>query len=462
MPSASEMQHILESMWQSIAAQQLQNSQAQNGEDMVTFVNTTGLAGAGVSVQTQEDPVWTPPAAFGGLPSSLNEKKISTPKKKGNKIYNLPLIEAFSGKLRGKATEGEIGLEIECEGMNLFDKPISYWATHTDNSLRAVKDHPPIEYVLRKPLSRADTTKALTYLTKKLKEAGSTIVDSTRTSVHVHVNCQKLTLKQVYQIWCYYSIFEEMLIEFSGNDRRGNLFCLGGKQAEQNVIVMEQAIQNESFGDLFDNNLRYTSCNVASIGKFGSLEFRSMRGTVDQGLIQLWIDLLLVIKDKALEYRNPREIVKHFMQIGPDSFLQQAFASRPDILTIFTSKPDCRQSMWDGLRMMRDVAYAIKWEEFDPSLVEQTPASAGTLGDLGPTLFETAPGVWMKKTEGRWFMTNYNSLPVINAPTLYGRTINIEARRVYRISEEGAYISNTRSLNPHEVPPTETNFIDED
>lgn len=295
--------------------------------------------------------------------------KKMPPRRSNQKIYNIPLLEAFSGRYNFVPKQpGEVGLEIECEGTNLFNSPIQYWATHQDNSLRAHGDHPPIEYVLSKPVARLDVPKALSYLSKKLKEAGSTIDDSTRTSVHVHVNMQDKTIKEIYQYILLYMIFEEVLVDFSGPGRPGNLFCLRAKDAEYNVQVMEQAIKNENFNEMFSNEIRYTACNTASLGKFGSLEFRSMRGTVDQELIQLWVDILLTLKDKALRYGNPREIVEDFLQVGPDVFCRKMFGHDSRMYRVFYGRSDLQKSLWDGLRLMRDVAYAVKWEKYNPEL----------------------------------------------------------------------------------------------
>lgn len=294
-------------------------------------------------------------------PLTPGQPKMALKKVGKNKIYNTPLCQIK--RLKGGKKEGEIGLEIECEGMNLVQGMVDYWLVHQDNSLRHVKEHPPQEYVLREPLSRKDIPKALKYLKSKLAAAKSELVYSHRTSVHVHLNCQSLTIKEIYQIWCLYTIFEELLVEFSGPDRPGNLFCLSSKQAEYQVFTLQNAILTENFEEVFNDNLRYTSCNVASLGKFGSLEFRSMRGTVDIGLIQTWIDLLCIIKDKALEYSDPQEIVKDFQSLNSEGFLKKIFGGREDIYEILRSYPDRHKKMWDGLRLMRDVAYAIEWEK---------------------------------------------------------------------------------------------------
>ena len=409
------------------------------------------------TLNTPPMPAWDANTLSEAAGSSTGFYKKKSSEKK-NRLYNIPLNQAFSSRLRGKEQEGEIGLEIECEGTHLFDSPISYWITHQDGSLRATDGHPPIEYVLRKPLPREEIPSALTYLTKKLKAAGSKIVDSTRTSVHVHLNVQSLTLKQIYQIWCLYSIFEEMLIDFSGDDRKGNLFCLSGKQAEHNVIIMEQAIQSESFNDLFNENTRYTSLNMASVGKFGSLEFRSMRGTVDQGLIQIWVDIITMMKDKALSYDNPREIVQDFQTAGPEGFLSKTFQSRPDILQIFRRYGDRHQLMWDGLRMMKDVAYAVKWEKRDESLDKKKGSivnEASSLLRVSNTLWETAPGVWIQSDliDERYYLINYNYQDMMGIPTVHGRTVSIAAREVYKLNDNGAYLRRIRDLGSDENPP---------
>lgn len=334
-----------------------------------------GLDHASIQHPTPPSPSTTAIFTTGSWPSGRYKPKKA---EDVNKFYNIPFIDFIKNWKRIEKTDGLIGLEIEAEGMNLFDKPISWWATHQDGSLRPYKDHPPVEYVLRKPIPREDVPKALTYLTTKLKAAGSYIHESTRTSVHVHVNCQELTLKQIYQYVCLFLVFEEILVEFSGPDRPGNLFCLSAKQAEYFVTCLEDALQSENFNEVFSDNLRYTSCNTASLGKFGSLEFRSLRGTVDQGLIQMWVDILLMIRDKALEYKDPRSIVEDFQRLGPHEFCRKVFGSRMDIYAIFQDRQDLHKSLWDGLRRMRDVAYAIQWEEAQVVEKKRSPRKSRT------------------------------------------------------------------------------------
>lgn len=289
-----------------------------------------------------------------------HEIEMPTPKKKISTLQNKHYNKKISTWLpASRLTDGEIGLEIECEGTNLFNAPISYWTCHQDHSLRAAQDgSPPIEYVLKKPLNRKELDKALLYLSTKLKQTGSTIDDSTRTSVHVHLNCQKYTVQEVYKIICMYIIYEELLTEWCGKDRVGNLFCLRSKDAEYFLNCLEQAVISGKYNQILQDEYRYSACNTASLKKFGSLEFRTMRGTVDVQVIRTWVDILVGLKDKALSFDNPRSIVELFQRIGPLAFYEQTFPIR----SMFVNHQNLSGSMWDGLRLMRDVAYAVKWE----------------------------------------------------------------------------------------------------
>lgn len=258
--------------------------------------------------------------------------------------------------------KGDIGLEIECEGTHLFNSPFSYWTCHADGSLRETGGHPPIEYVLKAPLPVPEVKEALEYLSSKLKEAGSKLVKSNRTSVHVHVNCQQLTIRELYCFLCMYLIFEELLVDWSGPERAGNLFCLRAKDSGFYINMLEGAIKNQSFKQ-WREDFRYSACNVASITKFGSLEFRSMQGTVNVEEIQTWVEILMMIKNVSLEYDNPIDIVEEFTTIGPLPFFKKIF-KHDEFRKLFERVDGLSGKLWDGLRLMRDVAYCCEWKPY--------------------------------------------------------------------------------------------------
>lgn len=276
-------------------------------------------------------------------------------------FYNLPLAKIVPFKGGKKA--GQIGLEIEVEGKQLFSSPFRYWSCHSDGSLRETDGHPAVEYVLKEPLADLETLhKALMYLESKLSEAGSSVVMSNRTSVHVHINVQQYTVKELYCFILLYLIFEEVLIDCLSPDRAGNLFCLRAKDTDFYLHMLESALNKQNFRD-WREDMRYSACNVASVVKFGSLEFRALKGTVDVGLIEMWVGLLVALRDRAKQYDNPVDIVEDFTRLGPLPFFRQTFTEENQRKTLGDTT-NLSGKLWDGLRMMRDVAYTVNpWKQ---------------------------------------------------------------------------------------------------
>jgi hypothetical protein len=295
--------------------------------------------------------------------------KYSVKEKNYNKLvrdtWNLPSYHS---------AEREIGLEIECEGSDLYKSPIQWWTTHSDHSLRPYKGHQPVEYVLNIPLSRADLTTALSYLSQKLKLSGSYVHPSPRCSVHVHINCQNLLVRQVLTIVALYTVVEDLLVEWCGPERVGNLFCLRAKDTYYLIRYLENCISKDSFRALKSDDIRYSSCNVAALGKFGSLEFRALRGTTDQKIIETWVDMILSIKSYASGLKNPREIIEKFDRLGPFGFLSAVFPDRIHMSELF-KLPNIKERLWDGIRLIREIAYCSEWIDPLPLIESRIKAS---------------------------------------------------------------------------------------
>lgn len=315
-------------------------------------------------VQTFAQPLWSP------SPSPLYSKK--KPKASSEIFYNRTvkdyLFSSSYRKLGNVFYDGEIGIEIECEGVNLFDSPVRYWTAKHDGSLRTKNNHPPVEFVLRQPLPRTEISKALTYLMGNLERSKSVVSESTRTSVHVHVNCLNMTIKEVVTYICMYLLFENALVDFSGPTRVGNLFCLRAKDAEYWVWCISQMfLNNGDMSVVCSDNFRYTSCNTAALSKFGSLEFRSMRGTVDQKVIETWVSLLTHLKDKAEGYSNPMKLYEDYLKFGPENFSSYIFGGKPHLRSVLlqssNSKEDYIRGIQEGSQFVRDIASSLpEWK----------------------------------------------------------------------------------------------------
>jgi hypothetical protein len=224
----------------------------------------------------------------------------------------------------GEQLNGEVGIEVEMEGSRLPEVirgKTKYWDVTRDGSLRGEA----FEYVLSKPVPRKDVDEALGQLYDTFKACSSVPEDSGRAGVHVHVNIRDLTLKQLYNFIFLYLVFDKVLVDFCGDNRVGNLFCLRAEDAEFLLVKLRQLVSTHHFPHIRTDNIRYSSINLTAITKYGSLEFRSLPSPVEKEVISLWTQMLLAIKDKAITFRDPRDIVLNVSEMGADWFAKQVF-----------------------------------------------------------------------------------------------------------------------------------------
>jgi hypothetical protein len=259
-------------------------------------------------------------------------------------------------KIRVKSTKfpaDVIGLEIEVEGRNLPKAIFQNWTVHNDGSLRGEDN---CEYVLREPQSRKNIEKSLDYL-EELFKANAAVIDpeSDRTSVHVHLNVQGKTWTELFTFWSLFTVIEDLSYELCGTERRGNLFCLRVKDCEGMIHSVVNSIERDET-PFYNGEYRYAGCNMQSINKFGSIEFRGMHGTVDKREILDWIDFLICCLKASEKFDNPHEVVKRFSQVGPSSFMT---GLPPTTVRKLKANPDYSKLLWEGMRLSQDIAWIL-------------------------------------------------------------------------------------------------------
>ena len=180
-----------------------------------------------------------------------------------------PMAQIF----RRNVVDGDVGLEIEVEG-NKFKKeyiPKPWMYTH-DGSLRG---EDCAEYLLRNPISFNEVPEACYKLWEMMENYGSVLDDSNRTSVHVHLNFGR---EYKNRVCCFVSLFfivEEILMEWCGDHRVGNLFCLRGKDAPAIVSKIKEFLTDDNLNSL-PTGLHYANLNIHALQKMGSIEVRGM------------------------------------------------------------------------------------------------------------------------------------------------------------------------------------------
>lgn len=257
---------------------------------------------------------------------------------------------------------GDVGIEIEVEGFDLPAEMGSYWSVHNDGSLRAPDGGTALEYVLSRPVKIDAVDKSLALFSKHMVTAKARSIDSPRTSVHVHFNYSQRTFQSIFTVACAHTIIEDLLVHYAGNDRVGNMFCLRAKDAEQWVEALCTAISNDSYQSLTrQDDLRYSALNLTALRKFGSIEFRALRGTTDVKVISDWVHLLhtfLTNVDKL--YQNPQQIITSYSEHGAQEFVRRLVGDWYDKLLY----PGWNDDLLDNMRLAQDIAYSIPaWPE---------------------------------------------------------------------------------------------------
>jgi len=285
-----------------------------------------------------------------------------------------------------KKLKGDYGLEIETETINPYDVPkFSFWSAHVDRSLRNFG----MEYVLKTPLSlEKEIPEALDEFSTKLKGVNF-IKDSITTSLHVHVNVLNMSFRELGNYFVAYTLAENLLVRFSGESRKSNLFALPICDAEgtyHNMIHLLRSVESLNFNRLYfdPEAVKYAALNLASLDRFGSLEIRSFRGTTDVKEILSWVEILDKIKVFATaENRTPVDIVESYRARGPN-IVRDIFGDKYALIRHDAEEQLIDKNFWYA----SSIAHSLKsWENLGE--VPQVKAKAN-LDELAIKLFGRA------------------------------------------------------------------------
>lgn len=220
--------------------------------------------------------------------------------------------------------QGLIGMEVEVEGDNLPQEIPSYWKVETDNSLRGEAK----EYILKRPFDPKSVSKAIDILVKAT--ANSELHFSHRTSVHVHINVCSLTRNQLINFLFISYFFDKTLSRFGGREIKGNRFALRISDAEgQLQLFSKLACKKESWFVPDIQSGKYAAINLAPVGKYGSVEFRSMRGTLDPVVLKNWVSMIVALYNFSLKFSTIKDMMYGFID-NEIEFTKKVFGTLAD------------------------------------------------------------------------------------------------------------------------------------
>lgn len=256
---------------------------------------------------------------------------------KVREIFNLPEVDK------------DLGIEVELETMGdvpFPEIPRSTWNYCGDGSLRGNYN---VEYV-SKPISWENVPTQINHMKKALGKKGVTIDYSYRAGVHVHMNCQELTMEEVLKIACLYYVVEENLINYCGPDRVGNYNCLRAVDAEGVIELLKRVMSKQTWNELGTDEIRYAALNFNSLPKYGTIEFRAMSSQPDLDTVTQWTQILKQIREVALEYVDAKEIMSDFSSMSPENWGNKVFG---EFFNVIKPNP---VDYFDGLWLAQDLA----------------------------------------------------------------------------------------------------------
>ncbi len=250
------------------------------------------------------------------------------------------------------------GVEIEMEGQDLLSSGYASpsWKVVPDGSLRGESQ----EYVFSQPLPFDASISAVNALYSDFTTARCKLSPSIRCGVHVHLNVQRLNIVQLMNFITLYLMFEEVLCDYCGPNRVGNMFCLRTKDAEYFLYALREAAKSNSFQVFQTDRLRYCALNLKSLFKFGSIEFRTLSTPTTPGKIVDWISIIHSLYQYSLTLTTPVDVLSLYSDKHEEYLLREVFKSHSD--SLMTSGLD--KKIKCGFRYARLLAKTVDWNSY--------------------------------------------------------------------------------------------------
>ena len=232
-----------------------------------------------------------------------------------------------------------VGIELEFSNVVHYERNLLWWSWHTDGSIRGERTG---ELVLRTPTHPRGLDMALAEYRECVAQH-VTINESC--GVHVHVDVCDLTFEELRGVLLLYSVLERTLYKYCGSSRENNNFCVPLGECGDRLSWFRGGIS-------INNDLRYCGLNLASVRKFGSIEFRMHPGCTSPTRIGAWAGICARIKEFG-RMCTP-ESVYNMLYLDLDVFLLDAMGQHGNLLDENTTTKD----LMDGAREGKEIYYA--------------------------------------------------------------------------------------------------------
>lgn len=151
-------------------------------------------------------------------------------------------------------------------------------------------------------------------------------------------------------------------MSYCGKDRIGNKFCLRLRDASALISTCIRDFKRTTpFSSLHINTVKYAGLNLSAVNRFGSLEFRGMRGTLDDSTIDNWSTAVYKLVENAVKhFKSPAEVLDYYYKYGSDTL--KAILIDPCLKHSLKVKED---EVEDIAGILCPFAYNHSWSEWE-------------------------------------------------------------------------------------------------
>ncbi len=205
---------------------------------------------------------------------------------------------------------------------------------------------------------------------------------SDRTSIHVHTNCQDLTVDQLQTVLFLYQAMETLVFKWVNPDRADNIFCVPWSQTNLSFQIFDGKRDLRKF----QNWAKYTALNLLPLYSYGTIEWRHMNGHCDTEKLFKWLQIISCFFRYARE-NNIDSVKEMLLTLNTTSlynrFIDSVFQEHVDF--IYT-QPDWQIQLEEGLLMLK---YAVSMGGVKPAATKEI---LGVLDDLAEAPINAEPG----------------------------------------------------------------------
>lgn len=270
-----------------------------------------------------------------------------------------------------KKVKGSVGIELEIEGSVLpygdmlvdLKAPSSeaMWNSIRDGSLRGEA----YEYVLDKPILADEIEHMVRGLWDKFTSCRTIINNTNRCSTHVHINVQGKKINTLTSIIILWATFEKFFIEWCGEERVTNHFCLSSEQSQDYIEAWEKFLEKGRI--TINRNIKYSSLNIRPILDIGSFEVRCGGAPSDPDRVITWVSFVQHFFSFVEEtFQNPMQIGYDISEKTPYSMLKEIcgdkFSQFFEEIVGNYSHGDFDALSMEGFRRVQNLVYGFPWD----------------------------------------------------------------------------------------------------